>query len=59
MEKVITAIGVEKLYPDIAGKSYDRGVTPKDVAIIKFSKKLSVEGVKKSNVNIGSDHCVL
>ncbi len=50
MDKVITTIGVEKLYPDLAGKTYKNGVTPKDVAIIQFGKKLSVEGVKKSNV---------
>jgi uncharacterized protein involved in exopolysaccharide biosynthesis len=49
-DRVITAIGVEKLYPDLIGKTYRSGVTPKDVAIIRFGKKLSVEGVKKSNV---------
>jgi uncharacterized protein involved in exopolysaccharide biosynthesis len=57
MEKVITAIGVEKLYPDLMDKTYSNGVTPKDVAIIQFGKKLSVEGVKKSNViNVSFQH---
>ena len=49
-DRVIGSIGVEKLYPDLIGKTYSNGVTPKDVAIIQFGKKLSVEGVKKSNV---------
>ena len=57
MDKVITAIGVAKLYPDLAGKTYSNGVTPKDVAIARFGKKLSVEGVKKSNViNVSFQH---
>ena len=57
MDKVITTIGVEKLYPDLIGKTYRNGVTPKDVAIIQFGKKLSVEGVKKSNViNVSFQH---
>ncbi len=49
-EKVIMTIGVEKLYPELAEKRYSDGVTPKEVAIIQFSKKLKVEGVKKSHV---------
>lgn len=49
-DKVIAAIGVEKLYPDLLGKTYTNGVTPKDVAIVRFGKKLKVEDVKKSNV---------
>ena len=57
MDKVITTIGVEKLYPDLIDKTYSNGVTPKDVAIIQFGKKLSVEGVKKSNViNVSFQH---
>ncbi|MGD0236687.1 MAG: GumC family protein [Syntrophorhabdales bacterium] len=57
MDKVITTIGVEKLYPDLIGKTYRNGVTPKDVAIIQFGKKLSVEAVKKSNViNVSFQH---
>jgi uncharacterized protein involved in exopolysaccharide biosynthesis len=57
MGKVITIVGVEKLYPDLIGKTYRDGVTPKDVAIIQFGKKLSVEGVKKSNViNVRFQH---
>jgi uncharacterized protein involved in exopolysaccharide biosynthesis len=57
MGKVITIVGVEKLYPDLIGETYRDGVTPKDVAIIQFGKKLSVEGVKKSNViNVRFQH---
>jgi uncharacterized protein involved in exopolysaccharide biosynthesis len=57
MDKVITIVGVEKLYPGLIGKTYSNGVTPKDVAIIQFGKKLSVEGVKKSNViNVSFQH---
>jgi uncharacterized protein involved in exopolysaccharide biosynthesis len=61
-DKVITTIGVGKLYPDLVEPpswpftihifSSPQGVTatPKDIAIIRFGKGLSVEGVKKSNV---------
>jgi uncharacterized protein involved in exopolysaccharide biosynthesis len=59
-DKVITAIGVGKLYPGLVEPPSwlstvrmffaPKGVTPKDLAIIKFGKKLTVEGVKKSNV---------
>jgi uncharacterized protein involved in exopolysaccharide biosynthesis len=69
MDKVITTIGVEKLYPDLVEppswpftvishiSSPAERVTPKDRAIIKFGKKLSVEGVKKSNViNVSFQH---
>jgi uncharacterized protein involved in exopolysaccharide biosynthesis len=59
-DRVITAIGVGKLYPDLVEPPSwlsnvlmffaTKGVTPKDLAIIKFGKKLTVEGVKKSNV---------
>ena len=57
MDKVITIVEVEKLYPDLIGKTYRNGVTPKDMAIIQFGKKLSVEGVKKSNViNVSFQH---
>jgi uncharacterized protein involved in exopolysaccharide biosynthesis len=58
-DKVITAIGVEKLYPGLVEPSWAltlrmflaaKGATPKDLAIIKFGDKLDVEGVTKSNV---------
>jgi uncharacterized protein involved in exopolysaccharide biosynthesis len=58
-DKVITAIGVKKLYPGLVEPSWAltvrmffaaRGVTPKDLAIKKFGKSLDVEAVKKSNV---------
>ncbi len=56
-DKVVTAIGVGKLYPDLIGKTYPVGVTPKDLAIIRFGKSLSIEGVKKSNViGVGFQH---
>jgi uncharacterized protein involved in exopolysaccharide biosynthesis len=66
MDKVITTIGVAKLYPEFVEPSWvltarmffaPEGVTPKDLAIVKFGKKLSVEGVKKSNViNVSFQH---
>jgi uncharacterized protein involved in exopolysaccharide biosynthesis len=49
IRRVITTIGVEKLYPGLV-KEYSRGITPVDMATLKFEKDLTVEGVKKSNV---------
>jgi uncharacterized protein involved in exopolysaccharide biosynthesis len=40
MKRVVTAIGAEKLYPDLIGKTYRNGVTPEDVAIVRCGKKL-------------------
>jgi uncharacterized protein involved in exopolysaccharide biosynthesis len=57
MGKVVDSIGYEKLYPDLVGKTYANRVTPNDVAIVRFGKKLSVRDVKKSNViNVGFQH---
>jgi uncharacterized protein involved in exopolysaccharide biosynthesis len=49
IEKVITSIKVENIYPDLA-KDPPKRVTPLEAAILIFEKKLSVEGIKKSNV---------
>ncbi len=68
-DRVITTVGIEKLYPDLfeppswVSKARmffaPKGVivTPKHLAIIRFRKKLLVEDVKKSNViNISFQH---
>jgi uncharacterized protein involved in exopolysaccharide biosynthesis len=49
IEKVVGTIGVDKLYPRLV-KTYPDGITPVDMAVIQFEKKLTVEVVKKSNV---------
>jgi uncharacterized protein involved in exopolysaccharide biosynthesis len=49
IEKVLTAMKVETVYPDLA-KDPPSNMTPLQAAILAFEKKLTVEGVKKSNV---------
>ena len=49
IEKVITTLKVENIYPDFV-ENPPRRMTPLEAAILKFEKKLSVEGIKKSNV---------
>jgi len=49
IEKVITTIKVENIYPDYVVDP-PKTMTPLEAAIIKFEKKLVVEGIKKSNV---------
>ncbi len=49
IEKVITSIKVENIYPEMV-KNPSKGITPLEAAILQFGKKLSVEGIKKSNV---------
>ena len=49
IEKVITTIKVENIYPDFV-ENPPRMMTPLEAAIQQFEKKLSVEGIKKSNV---------
>jgi polysaccharide biosynthesis protein PslE len=49
MEKVITTLKVENIYPDLI-EDPPTTMTPLEAAILKFEKKLSVEGIKKSNV---------
>ena len=49
IEKVITSIKVENIYPDLA-EHPPKKVTPLEAAILIFEKKLFVEGIKKSNV---------
>jgi uncharacterized protein involved in exopolysaccharide biosynthesis len=49
IEKVITTLKVEDIYPDLV-ENPPRRMTPLEAAILQFEKKLSVEGIKKSNV---------
>ncbi len=49
IEKVIRNIGIENIYPGLV-KNPPKRMTPMEVAILQFEKKLSVEGVKKSSV---------
>ena len=49
IEKVITTLKVENIYPDLV-EAPPKTMTPLEAAILKFEKKLSVEGIKKSNV---------
>lgn len=49
IEKVISTLGIEKIYPELA-KSPSNKIAPIEKAILQFQKKLSAEGIKKSNV---------
>ena len=49
LEKVITTLGVEKMYPAIA-EDPPTGMTSLQAAVIKLQKNLKIEGIKKSNV---------
>ena len=49
IEKVLTTLKVETVYPDLA-KNPTSNMTPLQAAILALEKKLTVEGVKKSNV---------
>lgn len=49
IEKVITAMGVGTIYPQLASDPPAR-MTPLEAAVLQFSKNLTVEGIKKSNV---------
>ena len=49
IQKVIEAIKVENIYPELLQKPL-KNVSPVDAAVSIFQKKMSVEGVKKSNV---------
>lgn len=48
--KVVGTVGIDRLYPGLAKKTYRNGLTPKDVAVTRLSKKLFVQGIRKSNV---------
>ena len=48
IEKVLTTLKVETVYPAWSKPSLE--MTPLEAAILAFEKKLTVEGVKKSNV---------
>jgi polysaccharide biosynthesis protein PslE len=49
IEKVITTLKVENIYPELV-ESPPSKMTPIEAAILKFEKKLAVEGIKKSSV---------
>jgi uncharacterized protein involved in exopolysaccharide biosynthesis len=49
IEKVITTLKVENIYPDLA-ESPPSAMTTLQAAIIRFEKKLNAEIIKKSNV---------
>ena len=49
IEKVINTLKVENIYPDLV-KNPSKLITPLEAAILKFEKKISVEGIKKSSV---------
>ena len=49
IEKVILALHVETIYPELVKKP-SPAIKPLEAAILEFSKKLSVEVIKKSNV---------
>lgn len=49
MEKVITTLTVEKIYPELL-ESPPSAMTPLQAAMLIFEKKLAAEGIKKSNV---------
>jgi polysaccharide biosynthesis protein PslE len=49
IEKMITTLKIENIYPDLIDPVLSH-TTSLDAAIMKFSKNLSAEGLKKSNV---------
>jgi uncharacterized protein involved in exopolysaccharide biosynthesis len=49
IEKVLTTLKVETVYPDLA-TSPPSTMPPLQAAVLAFGKKLTVEGVRKSNV---------
>jgi len=49
IEKVISTLKIENLYPHLT-QSPPANITPLDAAILAFSKKLSAQAVKRSNV---------
>jgi len=49
IEKVITTLKVENIYPDLV-ENPSKMMTPLQAAVLQFEKRLFVEGVKKSNV---------
>jgi len=49
IERVITSIGINAIYPDIV-KDPPKRMKPIEAAILKFQKDISAEDIKKSNV---------
>jgi uncharacterized protein involved in exopolysaccharide biosynthesis/uncharacterized protein YgiM (DUF1202 family) len=53
IKKVITAIGVNKIYPDLV-KGPPKRIKPLEAAILGFENNMFVENIKKSNVIVVS-----
>ena len=49
IEKVVTLLKVETLYPELAKKNTSK-ISPREASILQVEKHLTVSGVKKSNV---------
>ena len=49
IEKVVTLLKVETLYPNLAKKTTSR-ISPREASILQVEKDLTVSGLKKSNV---------
>ena len=49
IEKVVTTIGVDTIYPDLV-KVPPKRIQPLEAAILGFEKNISAENIKKSNV---------
>ena len=49
IEKVVTLLKVETLYPNLAKKTTSK-ISPREAAVLQVEKNLTVLGVKKSNV---------
>jgi uncharacterized protein involved in exopolysaccharide biosynthesis len=62
IEKVVSDLGVKKIYPDLEEKtsisvSFSKKLSPFEEAVLEFQKRLSVEGVKKSDIiNVTFQH---
>jgi len=62
IEKVVSDLGVKKIYPDLEEKtsisvSFSKKLSPFEKAVLIFQKKLTVEGVKKSDIiNVTFQH---
>jgi polysaccharide chain length determinant protein (PEP-CTERM system associated) len=49
VEKVISALGMERIYPDLTANP-PKNITPMDAAVLRFQKSVSVKSITKSNV---------
>jgi uncharacterized protein involved in exopolysaccharide biosynthesis len=49
VEKVISALGMERIYPDLTANP-PKNITPMDAAVLRFQKSVSAKSITKSNV---------